>query len=136
MAFVAPIVLLFALVLAAKFGALGPKPLSVEELAVGDLESLGSSVQQWHEAVGTWECPPMTELQRWGYASRKQLTDRWGHRHRILCEGHAVLTFSAGPDQVFDTPDDIVVRLFPSGHPAYRGGEVIQGPPPRTRHRI
>jgi len=53
-------------------------------------------------------CPSLKSLIAGGFLDEdKSTTDHWGGEFRIECSGTRITVTSAGPDQTFDTADDI-----------------------------
>lgn len=72
-----------------------------------DAQAIRSAVQLY--LMDTNECPQSAEdLQEGGFLDRsKRATDPWNEPFRIDCEGDEIYVTSAGPDQQFDTEDDV-----------------------------
>ena len=75
--------------------------------AATDGQSMRSAVQLYY--MDNNECPQSgTALQEEGYLDgSKRAVDPWNNEYRIECQGTEILVTSAGPDEQFDTEDDI-----------------------------
>lgn len=56
------------------------------------------------------KCPTVDDIVRLGVVPPAvKSRDIWGSPYRVVCAPHRLSVTSAGPDLLFDTPDDIVV---------------------------
>jgi prepilin-type N-terminal cleavage/methylation domain-containing protein len=75
-----------------------------------DARGVRAAVKSHWLLEATTECPTMDELQSSRMIDEAgKKTDPWGKGWRLNCEGDGIQVISAGPDQQFETQDDIQV---------------------------
>ena len=104
----AAVLLLFAFTFSVVNASLGYRCEANIAQAEHDTSALKAVATEWREDHGGRECPTVAGLFRdKEISASSRLTDPWGFRYELRCDGATVYAMSAGPDGHFGTQDDI-----------------------------
>ncbi len=85
-------------------------PHAAEDKAQTGARVLRMAVRSWQASTSSASCPNLAQLKSERYLDPDQTgSDPWGTVYRISCANDEVTVSSAGPDQRWETRDDISV---------------------------